>query len=188
MTTQHSALRTQHSLQDRCAGVELLVVDVDGVLTDGRIVYADDGVEIKHFHVRDGSGLKIWQHVGKQAAVITGRTSRVVEIRAAEVGIGHVFQGASEKLPSYRELLARTGLEPRQVCYIGDDVPDLPLLRRCGFAVAVADACTDVVADAHYVTRTAGGAGAVREVIELILRSQGHWQRLLERFRAEDET
>lgn len=170
-------------LQARCAAIELLVLDVDGVLTDGRIVYADDGTEVKNFHVRDGAGLKLWQHVGKQAAIISGRTSRVVEVRAAEVGIGHVVQGAAEKLPSYRELLRTTGFREEQVCYVGDDVPDLPLLRRCGLAVAVADACTDVLADAHHVTRAPGGAGAVREVIELILRCQGHWQRLLERFR-----
>jgi 3-deoxy-D-manno-octulosonate 8-phosphate phosphatase (KDO 8-P phosphatase) len=175
------------TLQERCAAVELLVLDVDGVLTDGRIVYADDGTEIKHFHVRDGSALKIWQHVGKESAIITGRTSRVVDVRAAEIGIAHVYQGAAEKLPAYRQLLAQTGRTPNQVCYVGDDVPDLPLLRRCGLAVAVADACPDVLADAHYVTRAAGGSGAVREVIELILRCQGHWQQLMERFRAADD-
>jgi 3-deoxy-D-manno-octulosonate 8-phosphate phosphatase (KDO 8-P phosphatase) len=171
------------SLQERCAGIELLVLDVDGVLTDGRIIYADDGTEVKHFHVRDGAGLKLWEHAGKQAAVITGRTSRVVVVRAAEIGIRHVVQGAVEKLPSYRQVLETTGCRPEQVCYVGDDVPDIPLLRRCGLAVAVADACTDVFADVHYVTRTPGGGGAVREVIELILRCQGHWQRLLERYR-----
>jgi 3-deoxy-D-manno-octulosonate 8-phosphate phosphatase (KDO 8-P phosphatase) len=173
-------------LSERCAAIELLVLDVDGVLTDGRIVYLDDGTEEKRFHVRDGSGLKLWQHVGKQSAIITGRESSVVDVRAAELGIGHVIQGAAEKLPAYRELLATTGVRPEQVCYVGDDVPDLPLLRRCGLAVAVADACSDVLADAHYVTRALGGQGAVREVVELILRTQGHWQRLLERFRAPD--
>jgi 3-deoxy-D-manno-octulosonate 8-phosphate phosphatase (KDO 8-P phosphatase) len=173
----------ERSLDERCAAIDLLVLDVDGVLTDGRIVYADNGVEVKCFHVRDGAGLKLWQHVGKQAAIITGRTSSVVDVRAAEVGISHVFQGAVEKLPAYRQLLATTGVRPEQVCYVGDDVPDLPLMRRCGLAIAVADAGADVQIDAHYVTRSPGGRGAVREVIELILRSQGHWQRLLERFR-----
>jgi 3-deoxy-D-manno-octulosonate 8-phosphate phosphatase (KDO 8-P phosphatase) len=94
-----------------------------------------------------------------------------------------VLQGAVDKLPAYRDLLAQTGLQSDQVCYVGDDVPDLPLLRRCGLAIGVADACTDVLADVHYVTRANGGRGAVREVVELILRCQGHWQRLLERFR-----
>jgi 3-deoxy-D-manno-octulosonate 8-phosphate phosphatase (KDO 8-P phosphatase) len=171
------------TVQQRCAAIELLVLDVDGVLTDGGIVYADNGVELKQFHVRDGAGLKLWQHAGKKAAIITGRTSNVVAIRATEIGIEHVLQGAVEKLPAYRELLAQTGLQPEQVCYVGDDLPDLPLMRRSGLAVAVADACVDVLADVHYVTRATGGRGAVREVVELILRCQGHWQRLLERFR-----
>jgi len=183
MQPQHSALRAPHSLQQRCAGIELLVLDVDGVLTDGSIVYTDDGVEIKQFHVRDGSGLKLWELLGKHAAVITGRNSRVVDIRAAEVGIGHVYQGAAEKVPSFENLLAKTGLQPEQVCYVGDDVPDLPLLHRSGLAVAVADACPDVRAEVHYITQAPGGRGAVREVIELVLRCQGHWQKMLERFR-----
>jgi 3-deoxy-D-manno-octulosonate 8-phosphate phosphatase (KDO 8-P phosphatase) len=170
-------------LRTRCAAIDLLIVDVDGVLTDGGIIYSDDGAELKQFHVRDGSGLKIWQFVGKRSALITGRRSKLVEVRAAEVGIDPVIQGATEKMPAYRDLLQTGGWRPEQVCYIGDDVPDLPLLRHCGLAVAVADACPEVIADAHYVTRAAGGRGAVREAIELILRCQGHWQTIVERFR-----
>jgi YrbI family 3-deoxy-D-manno-octulosonate 8-phosphate phosphatase len=175
----------ERSLAERCAAVELLVLDVDGVLTDGSIIYADDGAELKKFHVRDGSGLKIWEYLGKKAAIVTGRTSRVVEVRAAELGITPVRQGAREKLPAYREILEATGFRPEQVCCIGDDVPDLPLLNHCGLAVAVGDACPEAAAAAHYVTRACGGRGAVREAIELILRSQGHWQKLVERFRNE---
>jgi 3-deoxy-D-manno-octulosonate 8-phosphate phosphatase (KDO 8-P phosphatase) len=182
------AARHLVTLAERCAGIELLVLDVDGVLTSGGIIYADNDVELKAFHVRDGSGLKIWEAAGKQSALITGRKSRVEAVRAAEVGIGHVFQGAAEKQSAYRQLLEATGRKPAQVCYVGDDLPDLPLLRRCGLAVAVADACTEAIADAHYVTRTPGGHGAVREVIELILRCQGHWQRAIERYRASGET
>jgi len=170
-------------LRTRCAAIDLLIVDVDGVLTDGGIIYGDDGAELKQFHVRDGSGLKIWQFVGKRSALITGRRSKVVEVRAAELGIDPVIQGAVEKMPAYRDLLRGGGWRPEQVCYIGDDLPDLPLLRHCGLAVAVADACPEVIADAHYVTRAAGGRGAVREAIELILRCQGHWQTIVERFR-----
>jgi 3-deoxy-D-manno-octulosonate 8-phosphate phosphatase (KDO 8-P phosphatase) len=173
------------SLADRCARIEMLVLDVDGVLTDGGIIYADDGTELKQFHVRDGSGLKIWQYLGKRAAIITGRTSKVVTVRAAELGIAPVYQGAPEKMAAYRELLAAGGLRTEQVCFIGDDVPDLPLLLNCGLAVAVADACPEARAAAHYVTRAAGGRGAVREAIELILRCQGAWQRVVERFRSE---
>src|SRR5206468_9741780 len=107
-------------------------------------------------------------------------------VRAAEVGIGTVVQGAIEKMPAYRQILASTGLRPEQVCFVGDDIPDLPVLRNCGLAVAVADACPDVSADAHYVTRAPGGRGAVREAIELILRCQGHWHRVVERFRGQE--
>jgi 3-deoxy-D-manno-octulosonate 8-phosphate phosphatase (KDO 8-P phosphatase) len=171
------------NLQTRCAAVDLLIVDVDGVLTDGGIIYSDDGAELKRFHVRDGSGLKIWQFVGKRSALITGRRSKLVEVRAAELGIDPVVQGAAEKMPAYRDLLRAGGWRTEQVCYIGDDVLDLPVLRNCGLAVAVADACPEVIADAHYVTTARGGRGAVREAIELILRCQGLWQPIVDRFR-----
>jgi 3-deoxy-D-manno-octulosonate 8-phosphate phosphatase (KDO 8-P phosphatase) len=168
------------TLAERCAGIELLVVDVDGVLTDGSVVYTDNGVEVKAFHVRDGSGLKLWRLAGKTAALISGRTSRAVEVRAAELGIAPVVQGAADKLPAFRTLLGAAERRPEEVCYLGDDVPDLPVLRACGLAVAVADACAEVRAAAHYVTRAPGGRGAVREVIELILRCQGRWRGLVE--------
>jgi 3-deoxy-D-manno-octulosonate 8-phosphate phosphatase (KDO 8-P phosphatase) len=161
------------TLAERCAAIELLVLDVDGVLTDGGIVYGDPGVEWKRFHVRDGSGLKFWQEAGKRVAIISGRTSRVVEMRAAELGISAVAQGAADKLAAYRALTAASGLTAAQACVVGDDVPDLPVLANCGLAVAVADACAEARAAAHYVTQMAGGQGAVREVIELILRCQG---------------
>ena len=165
------------TLPQRCAAVGLLVADVDGVLTDGAIVYGGGGLELKAFHVRDGSGLKLWHLAGKRTALITGRSSPVVDVRAAELGIAFETQGASAKLPAYRELLARAGARPEEVCYVGDDLPDLPPLLHCGLAVAVADACAEVRAAAHYITRMAGGRGAVREVIELILRCQGRWSK-----------
>lgn len=169
---------------DRCQRIELLVLDVDGVLTDGGIIYADNGVELKKFHVRDGSGLKFWQAAGKKSAIISGRTSGVVEIRAREVGVSWVIQGAADKRAAYTQLLAESGVRPEQVCAMGDDLPDLPLLGRCGLAVAVADACPEVRRQADYVTRTKGGKGAVREVIELILQCQGHWPRLVSGYHA----
>lgn len=171
------------TLADRCRLVELLVLDVDGVLTAGGIVYGDNDTEIKAFHVRDGSGLKVWEAAGKRSAIITGRQSRVVAIRAAEVGIGHVYQGAADKRAAFAALLDATRLTPAQVCYVGDDLPDLPLLRQCGLAVAVADACGEAREDAHYVTQQPGGRGAVREVIERILRCQGCWQPVVDRYR-----
>ena len=189
MSTTSNAPTLPHShaltLQDRCSRIDWLVLDVDGVLTDGGIIYADSGAELKQFHVRDGSGLKIWQHAGKRAAIITGRTSKTVDIRAAELGIAPVFQGAAFKLAAYRQLLKDNELRPEQVGCIGDDVPDLPLLRNCGLAVAVGDACADLFGDVHYVTLACGGRGAVRETIELILRCQGRWQEVVERFRGE---
>ena len=173
------------SLARRCRPIGMLIVDVDGVLTAGGIVHGNTGLELKASHVRDGSGLKLWQLAGKQAAIITGRQSPLVDVRAAEVGIGLVYQWRSEKMAAYGEILASRNLQPEQVCYVGDDVPDLPVLRSSGLAVAVADACADVLAVAHYVTAAAGGRGAVRETVELILRCQGHWQRLVARYRGE---
>lgn len=169
------------SLRDRCRAIRLLVVDVDGVLTAGGIEYADGGEESKVFHVRDGAGLKLWRQAGKRAALITGRSTAVVARRARELGIDPALQGASDKEPAYRELLRSGPWSDEQVCYVGDDVPDVPLLARCGLAVAVADACAEAKARAHYVTAAPGGRGAVREVIELVLRCQGAWQEALAR-------
>jgi 3-deoxy-D-manno-octulosonate 8-phosphate phosphatase (KDO 8-P phosphatase) len=179
------AAAPEPSLQARCARVEFLLLDVDGVLTDGGIVYADDGAEIKTFHVRDGSGLALWRRAGKRAGIITGRRSRIVEVRAAELGIDPVLQGAADKLAAFRQVLAATGFRPEQVAYVGDDLPDVPVLRHVGLAAAVADACPEARADAHFVTQRPGGRGAVREVIELVLGCQGHWQRLVADYRGE---
>jgi 3-deoxy-D-manno-octulosonate 8-phosphate phosphatase (KDO 8-P phosphatase) len=163
------------TLQQRCEGIELLVLDVDGVLTAGGIVLGSDEEELKQFHVRDGYGLSVWHHAGKRSAIITGRMSRLVERRAAEVGIAHVQQGKMEKLPALEKLLAEMNLAPEVTAYVGDDLPDVPCLRRVGLAVAVGDASPDVRRVAHYVTRSLGGVGAVREAIERILRCQGRW-------------
>ncbi len=168
------------TLAERCAAIELLVLDVDGVLTPGTIVYDENGLEQKHFHVRDGSALKLWQRAGRQAAVLSGRSSRAVEVRAAELEIRIVEQGAAEKLTAFRRILTRAGARPEQTACVGDDLPDLPLLLNCGLGIAVGDACPEVLATAHHVTRAPGGRGAVREAIELILRCQGKWQLFVE--------
>jgi 3-deoxy-D-manno-octulosonate 8-phosphate phosphatase (KDO 8-P phosphatase) len=169
-------------LAKRIARIEMLLVDVDGVLTDGRIIYDEAGREVKAFHVRDGSGLKLWRAAGKKAGIITGRSSPIVAKRAAELRLDALVQGAEAKYDAVRRVLLDFGLRDDQACYVGDDVPDLPVLRKCGLAVAVADACAEVVAEAHYVTQRPGGQGAVREVIELILRTQGLWNEAIERF------
>ncbi len=176
-----SGLDAPRTLAERCRAIEWLVLDVDGVLTEGSIIYADNEIELKHFHVRDGAGLKIWQLCGKRTAIISGRTSAVVQLRAAELGITPVLQGSLNKLPGFRGILTEHGVQAEQVCFVGDDVPDLPLLQSCGLAVAVADAVPDLFRAAHYVTQTAGGRGAVREFVELSLRCQGHWLPATER-------
>jgi len=162
-------------LVERAAKIRLLLLDVDGVLTDGSIVYSDDGTEIKRFHVRDGSGLKFWQENGNRVAILSGRASLAVERRANELGIETVLQGRSDKRPAWDELLTRTGCRPEEVCSIGDDLADVPVLLRSGLAVAVADACVEVCDVAHYVTAKPGGHGAVREAIEWLMGLQGCW-------------
>lgn len=160
---------------ERCRAIELLIADVDGVLTDGVIALDSHGAEIKRFHVRDGLGYALWHRAGKRSAILSGRRAEAVERRAAELSIAHVLQGHDAKAGPFRDLLARLGLEPRQVCYIGDDLPDLPVLRAVGLAACPADAVAEVRDVAHLVTDARGGRGAVREVIEVILKTQGAW-------------
>lgn len=166
-------------LKQRASPIEFLLLDVDGVLSDGRIVYGENGLEIKRFHVRDGAGLQLWHRSGKRSAIISGRKSQAVERRAQELGIATVVQGCAEKLPAFEDLLARYSVPADHVCAIGDDLPDLPILRRVGLAIAVADACAEVRQVAHYVTTEAGGQGAVRAAIEWLLRLQGRWEPLV---------
>ena len=170
-------------LIDRCAKIELLVLDVDGVLTDGGIIYTEEGMELKKFHVRDGSAIKIWQRQSKRLAFLSGRSSGAVALRASELGVEIVLQGVADKLKGFQQILLEANSQPEQACFVGDDLPDLPVLVNCGFAVAVADACAEVIELAHYVTRLPGGEGAVRETIEVILRAQNHWDPAVEGFR-----
>jgi 3-deoxy-D-manno-octulosonate 8-phosphate phosphatase (KDO 8-P phosphatase) len=160
---------------ERCRAIELLVLDVDGVLTAGAITYQDIGGEFKSFHVRDGAAIKCWHGTGKKAAILTSRTSKAVERRAKELGVNHVLQGAEDKSLGFRGLLEDIRLSAEQVCAVGDDLADVPVLQQCGLAIAVADACPEALATAHYITRLNGGCGAVREAIELILHCQGTW-------------
>lgn len=166
------------SLAERVRAVKLIVFDVDGVLTDGRIVLDDHGVESKFFDVRDGSGVKWLIRMGLDVAFLTGRKSHVVEVRAAELGVTRIHQGAKVKIEVYERLLAETGLEDAAVAYAGDDLIDLPVMRRVGLALAPADARSEVKAAAHYVCREGGGRGAVREMVELILKGQGLWDQV----------
>ncbi|MHB8763464.1 MAG: KdsC family phosphatase [Deferrisomatales bacterium] len=166
------------TLAARLARVELLLLDVDGVLTDGRIVLDDRGVETKAFDVRDGHGLKLLGRAGVAVGLVTGRRSRVVEHRARELGITEVHQGVRDKLAVVRHILERRGLAAEAVAYVGDDVVDLPVLLRVGVAVTVADAPEYVRERVHWVTGRPGGRGAVREVCEGLLRARGDWERV----------
>lgn len=169
-------------LEARCQEIELILADVDGVLTSGRIIFNNQGIETKQFHIRDGLGIRLWQRAGYRFGLITGRSSHAVKIRAAELGIEIVRQAAEDKLPVAQEILGQLKLEPRQACYIGDDLPDVPLMRLVGLAVAVADACEETRAAAHHVTALPGGLGAVRETIEMILKAQGRWNDLTQKY------
>ena len=163
-------------LDQRCQPIELILSDVDGVLTDGRLVIDNQGIETKQFHFRDGMGVHLWQKAGYRFGLITLRSSQVVKIRAAELGIEIVRQGAEDKLAALREILDDLKIDSEQTCYLGDDLPDLPVVRTVGLGVAVADACEEVRQAAHFVTARAGGCGAVRETIEMILKTQRRWE------------
>ncbi|HEX3313875.1 MAG TPA: HAD hydrolase family protein [Gemmataceae bacterium] len=163
------------TLPKRCQPIRFLLLDVDGVLTDGSIVYSSRGDDIKAFHVRDGSGLKMWLGVGHRAGILSGRRSETVLQRGIELGLRPIVQGTDDKVAALESILADLGVSAEETCYIGDDVIDLPVLERVGLAVAVEDACPDAQAAAHYVTAASGGRGAVRECIELILKAQNAW-------------
>lgn len=158
---------------ERARALRLMAFDVDGVLTDGVLSLADHGEEIKNFHTLDGLGMKLLQSAGVELALITGRESRLVTRRATELGVEHVFQGADDKLAVLEALRTRLGIAMTACGYMGDDLPDLPLLTRCGFAASVPEAPEAVRERVHYVSRRPGGRGAVREVCELILAAQG---------------
>ena len=170
------------TLDERCRPIELILSDVDGVLTDGGIVFDNQGIEIKRFHVRDGMGIRLWQKAGYRFGLITLRSSHIVKMRAAELGIEIIRQGIDDKGLAVRQVLGELRLEPRQVCYVGDDLPDLPVVRAVGLGVAVADACAELRQAAHYTTATIGGAGAVRETIELILKAQRRWDDVIQSY------
>jgi len=162
--------------------IRLLVLDVDGVLTDGRIVYDSAGAETKAFSAADGQGIKYWLRAGHQAAILSGRDSDTVDRRAEELGISLVRTGAKDKLPAFEQILEQAGCTAEEACAVGDDLPDLPVLARVGLAVVVPGAPEEVRRIAHYVTRAAGGAGAVRETIELLLKYQGRWDGVTRRY------
>ncbi len=164
--------------------IKLILSDVDGVLTDGGISFDNNGIESKKFHIKDGLGIKMWQRAGFRFGILTARTSHIVKVRSAELGIEIVRQGFEAKLPTAETLAKSMDLQMNEICYIGDDLTDLPVLRAVGLGVAVADAVDEVLAAADLITSKAGGQGAVRELIETILKSRGRWDDLVQQYYA----
>jgi 3-deoxy-D-manno-octulosonate 8-phosphate phosphatase (KDO 8-P phosphatase) len=169
-------------IEKRAARVKLLLMDCDGVLTDGRITLLPGGDEHKSFHTRDGHGLVLLHRAGLSSGIISGRTSSAVERRARDLGIRYVRQGTWDKIVEFEETIAEAGVDDSETAFIGDDVTDIPLMQRVGLAVAVADATEETRAVAHYVTQLPGGFGAVREVTDLILKAQGRWTELMRKY------
>ncbi|MDR0882907.1 MAG: HAD hydrolase family protein [Candidatus Adiutrix sp.] len=166
------------------SAIKLVGFDVDGVLTNGGITIQDDGQESKRFYSRDGLGLSILARSGLETVIITGRQSRVVEIRARDLGITEVHQQVKDKWPVFETILKQRGLEPGQAAFAGDDLIDLPILRRVGLALAPADACPEVLAAAHFVSSARAGQGAVRQMVEFILKGQGRWAEVLSHYQS----
>ncbi len=162
--------------------IKLAIFDVDGVLTDGRLFFDHEGHEFKAFHARDGHGLKLLQLSGVETAVISGRTSAAVALRCESLGIRHVYQGFQDKLTALEHLMGVTGLEYSQMAYVGDDVLDLPIMRKVRLAVAVQDAHFVVKRYAHWITPSPGGLGAAREVCDLLMHAQGTFEAILSRY------
>ena len=178
---EHGASRIDITMTN-LADIQLLAMDVDGVLTDGTLVINADGSESKFFNSMDGHGIRMWQRAGLKVALISGRASEPTQRRAEQLQIEYVFQDCHNKLPVFDKLLEQLSLSPERVAYIGDDLTDLPVIRYAGFGVTVANAADEVKQYADYVTTRPGGNGAVREVIEYILKNTGKWQQLMTRY------
>ncbi|HXG50329.1 MAG TPA: HAD hydrolase family protein [candidate division Zixibacteria bacterium] len=171
--------RISAAVRNKARKIKLLLVDVDGVLTDGRIIFDSRGTETKEFDVRDGLGIVLLKRSGIEVGFVTSRSSAIVSQRARELGVALVRQGVATKLDAYREIKAASGLRDAEIACAGDDLMDLGILRRCGLAIAVADASGEVLKAADYVTRAGGGRGAVREIAELLLKAQGKWRQVV---------
>ncbi len=162
-------------LKEIASGIKLLILDVDGVMTDGRIILDDSGRESKCFDVKDGQGLKLLINAGVDVAIITGRESKTVTYRAIDLGIKYIYQGVRDKRAACEKLITERGLSKKEVCCMGDDLPDIGMFECAGLPVAVADATKETMESALYVTKNSGGRGAVREICELILKSRNLW-------------
>lgn len=162
-------------VEQRARQIKLLLMDCDGVLTDGRIWILEEGEDQKAFHIRDGLGIDLWHRAGMKSGIISGRSSAAVARRAKGLNMSIVYLGQNDKLKSFEQALLEAGVSSEEVAFIGDDLNDVPIMLRCGLAIAVSDASSETKSRAHYVTQVRGGKGAVREVIELILKAQDKW-------------
>lgn len=171
-----------HDILEKARQIRVVIFDVDGVLTDGSLLLGDDGQEYKAFYSRDGHGMKMLRASGVEIAIITGRSSEVVKHRVADLGIQHVYQGQLDKIVAFEHLVGELGVEADAIAYVGDDVVDLPVMRKVGFAIAVQDAHPLVKQHAHWQTPSNGGRGAARDVCELIMEAQGTLQAQLQRY------
>lgn len=174
--------KTNKQLRDIARNIKLLILDVDGVLTDGGIILDNEGNEFKLFHVRDGHGIKMIQRAGIQVAIITGRSSKVVERRANELGITEVYQGRYKKAETFKHITKKLKAAEKEVAYIGDDIVDIPLFKRVGLSIAVDDATDEAKSYAMMITKNRGGRGAVREVCDFLLKSKGLWEPMMREY------
>lgn len=171
------------TLTEKCGAIRLVLSDVDGVLTDGRLIFDNQGVEAKEFHIRDGQGTRLWQQSGGRFGIVTGRSSQIVKLRAAELGVELVRQGVEDKWFTVRSICSEIGLQPAEVCYVGDDLPDLAAVEQVGLGVAVADAAEEVRQAADYTTSVGGGRGALREIVELLLKNTNRWESVIRKYK-----
>jgi len=167
---------------DRARRIKILIVDIDGVMTDGRIIYSIYGDELKFFDVQDGFGITLLNRVGIKTVIMTAKKSKIVKLRGRDLNVAKIYQGFHDKLLPFNKLIKKFKIAPEEVCFIGDDLIDLPVLKRVGFAVSVPNAVDDVKTHAHYVTSKIGGRGAVREICDMILKSQGRWEDATSRY------
>ena len=169
-------------IEEKAKKIKLLIMDIDGVLTNGRIIYANSGDQLKFFDVTDGMGLSLFSRAGLKSAILTAKSSKIVADRSKDIHIDKVYQDALRKGEVFEKILTDFSVSSEEVCYIGDDVVDIPVLKRVGLAVSVPNAVQEVKDVAHHITTRHGGRGAVREVIDLILKSQGKWDEVMNRY------
>lgn len=174
-----SSDNTLSAIAEKAKNIKLLILDVDGVLTDGRLFFDNDGNEYKSFHARDGHGIKLLQQTGVQVAIISGRKSSTVALRMKNLGVDHVYQGHENKIAAFNEIIEKIGIAPEQAAHVGDDLLDLPIMIRVGLAIAVNDANFAVKERADWCTVLPGGLGAVREVCDFIMQAQGNYDAVL---------